>query len=458
MIGTASEPVEGALCGSYLAEVPGAGAAAAERRVFVEAMFDGGGFPGRRDEDWRFSEFGSLGRTRFSSLRGAAAGKAPAAWPGECAGQAVFVNGAPAGQPAVAPGALLGLLGPETAPSEVLDRAPDGSLVPVLPAFLADARDRARRPGLELAPCFRHPLEMLNAGLFGHGVSARVRAGTECAPLLLRSVRQEHGDRPAPTMLHPRFEVVVEPGARATVIEAHEGVFGTPESWTNPSTVCRVGRDARLDYLRLGLETGGGNHTGRTTFHLDRGARVRSAVLSLGEARARHDAAVVFRGEGSSASLNGLFVGAGRERAEHHTLVVHAARHAESRQLYKAVLADRASTVFDGQVVVAPGAVGTDAAQSNRNLLLSDGARAHTQPRLEIHADDVKCAHGAAIGRLDQDALFYLRSRGLGALDSRDLLIEAFAGEVLDRVSVEAARTLARAALARVREAGRAAA
>ncbi len=438
---------------SYLAEAGGPG-----RRAFVDGVFRRGGFPTSRDEDWRFSDFGNLARTEFRRLGEVAAGEAPAPWPGELAGRATFVNGSPAGAASAPPEAALELLGPGSASPELFDRSPDGDLQPALPVFVADARDRARRPGLDLAACFRHPLEMLNAGLFEGGAHLRIRAGESCGPVLLRSLRREDPDRPVPRMLHPRFVVDLAPGSRATLIEVHEGAFVNPDGWTNASTVCRLGADAQLDYIRVGLETGGGNHTGRATFHLDRGARVESTVLSLGEARARHDAAVVFRAPGGAASLNGLFVGAGRERAEHHTLAVHAAAHAESRQLYKAVLAEEARTVFDGQVVVAPGAIGTDASQSNRNLLLSDGARAHTQPRLEIHADDVKCAHGAAIGRLDQDALFYLRSRGLGALDSRDLLIEAFAGEVLDRIPVEAVRAIGRESLARVRSAGRAAA
>ena len=434
-----------------LALVPPGGSAADERRRFVNEVFRRGGFPTRKDEDWRFSGFGELARFPFRRLAPRetdTAGIEP--WPTGTKGEAVLVNGRGSGSP----GAPVELFEAATAPADLFDRDPDGTLRPALPVFLADARDRLHRPGLDLAACFRNPLEMLNAGLFGGGACLRVAAGTECGPVLLRSVRREDAGADAPGMLHPRFLITLGARSRATVIEVHEGEHSHPEGWTNPSTVVRLGAGARLDYLRLGIETGEGNHTGRTTFHLDRDASVTSTVLSLGRMKHRHDATAVFRGEGSSASLNGLFVGAGGERAEHHTLVVHAARHATSRQLYKAVLAEKARTVFDGQVVVAPGAAGTDAAQSNRNLLLSDGARAHTQPRLEIHADDVKCAHGAAIGRLDETALFYLRSRGLGALDSRDLLIEAFAAEVVEQAGDDTAQHLAAAALARVRSAG----
>lgn len=435
-----------------LALVPAGASASEERRRFVTGFFRRGGFPTRKDEDWRFSGFGALGRIRFQLVDAGSGVVEP--WPGETAGEAVLVGGAPAGPALSPPGVRVESFRADAAPEDLFDRDPDGTLRPALPVFLADARDRLHRPGLDLAACFRHPLEMLNAGLFTGGAAVRVAAGVDSGPVLLRSVRGEDGGG-VPGMLHPRFLVTLEPRSRATVIEIHEGRHASRQGWTNPSTVVRIGSGARLDYLRLSTETGGGSHTGRTTFHLDRDARVKSTVLSLGRMRHRHDATAVFRGEGSSASLNGLFVGAGRERAEHHTLVVHAARHATSRQLYKAVLADEARTVFDGQVVVAPGAAGSDASQSNRNLLLSDGARAHTQPRLEIHADDVKCAHGAAIGRLDEDALFYLRSRGLGALDSRDLLVEGFAGEIVEGVADERARTLTAASLARVRGRGR---
>ena len=150
--------------------------------------------------------------------------------------------------------------------------------------------------------------------------------------------------------------------------------------------------------------------------------------------------------------LEGLFLGVEAAKADQHTLAIHAARHTTSRQLFKNVLSDEATAVFDGKVVVAPGAIGTDASQANRNLLLSQKAAVHTRPRLEINADDVKCAHGAAIGRLDEDALFYLRSRGLGRMDSHEILVRGFAGEVVEKVPVAAVRGLAKDGLTRVRE------
>ena len=177
-------------------------------------------------------------------------------------------------------------------------------------------------------------------------------------------------------------------------------------------------------------------------------------MLALGAGISRSDASVVLAGEGAEADLNGLFLGLGQGVADQHTLAIHAAPRAVSRQLYKSVLADASCAIFDGKVVVAPGAVGTDASQANRNLLLSEEARVHTRPRLEILNDDVKCAHGAAIGRLDENALFYLRSRGLGRMDAREMLVAGFAGEVIRNLPSAAARELAESGLAAIRATG----
>ena len=244
--------------------------------------------------------------------------------------------------------------------------------------------------------------------------------------------------------------IELSPESRATIIEAHDGDSATA-GWTNPSTLCRVGRDAELRYVRLELETGAIVHTGRVTFELARNARVHSTVLSLTRSRSRTDTTAMLNAEGAEAALDGLFLGVGEAKADQHTLAVHAARNTTSRQLFKNVLADEAGAVFDGKVMVAPGASGTDASQSNRNLLLSDDARVHTRPRLEILNDDVKCAHGAAIGRLDEDAMFYLRSRGLGPKDAREMLVEAFAGEVIEKLPAPPLRELAESGLRRIR-------
>ncbi len=416
---------------------------AIRRREAVQEFFRSGGFPTATQEDWRFSDLGGLERTAYrrrSDLVGmprAGADDLPA-WTSGFEHRVLLSEGVPlnAGDFRNTNGVAFGNL--PIVPSD--DEEGDwGFVVPgAVPNTTAADLD---------AP-LRHPLEILNAGLFDCGFRVRVGRDEDAGPILLYSLRRESGH---PHMLHPRSVIELGPGSRLTVIEAHDGASETA-GWTNPSTLCRLGEGADLRYVRVELETGNVAHTGRVTFQLGRNARVHSTVLSLTSGRSRTDTTAVLTAEGAEVDLDGLFLGVNAAKADQHTLAIHAARHTTSRQLFKNVLADESSAVFDGKVVVAPGAIGTDATQANRNLLLSRKAAVHTRPRLEINADDVKCAHGAAIGRLDEDALFYLRSRGLGRMDSHEILVRGFAGEVVEKVPVEAVRALAAAGLQRVRE------
>ena len=151
----------------------------------------------------------------------------------------------------------------------------------------------------------------------------------------------------------------------------------------------------------------------------------------------RNDALATLDGEGAEVTLNGLYLADGDRLVDNHTTIDHARPHCPSHEVYKGILGGRARAVFNGKIIVRPDAQKTDAKQTNRALLLSDDALINTKPQLEIFADDVKCTHGAAIGQLDEDALFYLRARGLTYAEARDMLIHAFAGEVLDRVKIE---------------------
>ncbi len=380
------------------------------RRAAVQDFFAGGGFPTSALEDWRFSDLDGLKKTAWQRpvVR---PGEAPS-WTNDFESRVLLADGA------------LEVAG---APANGLDFG----------AASSEAWEDSSS---------RNPLEALNAGLFDCGFRVRLEKGREAGPILLYS-RRSGGDT---AMLHPRSVVELGPGSSLTVIEAHDGHAEDP-GWTNPTTLCRVGEDAHLRYVRVDLETGKMSHTGRVTFRLERNARVHSTVLSLTGGVSRTDTAAVLAAEGAEIDLEGLFLGVGAAKADQHTLAIHAARHTASRQLFKNVLTDEASAVFDGKVLVENGAIGTDASQSNRNLLLSKKAQIHTRPRLEINADDVTCAHGAAIGKLDEDALFYLRSRGLGRMDSREILVRGFAGEVVEKIPAETIRTLAAQGLQRVR-------
>ena len=407
----------------YLGQIPAEEIDA--REDAVHDFFDAGGFPTAALEDWRHSDLDGLKRTAWRLLDPDHAGEPPG-WTADFEHRVLLSGGVPLTTDYWQGGLAFGALQLEGG-----DRL----------AALDDL-------GLGMTASVRHPLEMLNAGLYDGGFRVQLAAEAEAGPVLLYSLRGDGGE---PAMSHPRSLIELAPGSRLTVVEVHDGHSASP-AWTNPTTLCRLGEDAELRYVRVDLETGDIAHTGRVTFRLERYARVHSTVLSLTGGKSRTDTVAVLNAEGAEVELDGLFLGVEKAKADQHTLAIHAARRTTSRQLFKNVLSDEASAVFDGKVVVAPGAFGTDASQSNRNLLLSQKAAVHTRPRLEINADDVKCAHGAAIGRLDEDALFYLRSRGLGRMDSHEILVRGFAGEIVEKVPVDAVRALAAGGLRRVRE------
>jgi Fe-S cluster assembly protein SufD len=178
-------------------------------------------------------------------------------------------------------------------------------------------------------------------------------------------------------------------------------------------------------------------HLGNVAARLARDARFAARTLTLGGAGVRNDLLAVLADTGAECDLDGLFLGAGSRIVDNHTTVDHAAPHGTSRELYKGILGDRSRGVFRGRIVVRPDAQKTDARQSNANVLIGSGAEIDTKPQLEIWADDVRCSHGATIGRLDETALFYLRSRGIGEAAARDLLLRGFAAEVLRKIGSE---------------------
>jgi Fe-S cluster assembly protein SufD len=173
---------------------------------------------------------------------------------------------------------------------------------------------------------------------------------------------------------------------------------------------------------------------------LGRDAQYHAQAVALGARTSRHNLDVVQTDTGTQASIDGLALLAGHQEADTHTTLDHAKPHGQSRQLHKCIVGDEAHAVFNGRIIVRKDAQQTDSAQASRNLLLSDRARVDTKPELEIFADDVKCAHGAAVGQIDADELFYLKSRGLDEASARDLLTYAFAAEVIDRVPVASLR------------------
>jgi Fe-S cluster assembly protein SufD len=240
-------------------------------------------------------------------------------------------------------------------------------------------------------------------------------------------------------MNHPRNLILAEEGAELTVVEEFLSL-GDTTAFCNAATELVAGEGAVVSHYRIEQGNRGLFQISTLRIQQDKSANVSSHSLLLGGALVRNNVHPVLAGEGGVCLINGLFLGREREHVDNYMLVEHASAHCESRQFYHGILDDQAHGVFHGRIIVHKDAQKTDAKQTNRNLLLSDNAQIDTKPQLEIFADDVKCTHGATIGQIEENALFYLRARGIDELSARRLLLEAFASECLDRMKEGPAR------------------
>jgi len=273
----------------------------------------------------------------------------------------------------------------------------------------------------------------LNAAFWTDGAFVRVPAAMsleEPIQLLFLATARE-----APHAEHPRSLIVLERGSRLALVESYVAL-GASAYLTNAVTEVVLGPGTDLDHHRIVVEGREAVHVGQTRVREERDSRFASCTVAFGGRLVRNDVSAVLGAEGAECRLSGLFVVGGEQHVDIHTIIDHVAPRATSRQLYKGVLDGTARGVFSGRVVVRPGANGTDAHQTNKNLLLSDGVEVDSKPQLEIFADDVKCSHGAADGQLAADAIFYLKSRGLDEAAARTLLTHGFANEVLGRIRV----------------------
>jgi Fe-S cluster assembly protein SufD len=256
------------------------------------------------------------------------------------------------------------------------------------------------------------------------------------------------------TLSQPRVLVVAEQGSRAVVIQDHVSV-GEGIRFTNSVSEVVTQAGADLDLVILQRENDLTHHVSNLAARQERDSRFRAHTITLGGSLVRNDCGALLADEGAECTLNGVFLGRGSQLIDNHTAIDHAVPHGTSRELYKGILCGKSKGVFRGRVVVRRDAQHTDAEQSNPNLLVADGAEINTKPQLEIYADDVKCSHGSAIGRLDPDALFYLRSRGIDEERARLLLTRGFAVEVLEQLPAPALRDATLELLEeRLREAG----
>jgi Fe-S cluster assembly protein SufD len=235
---------------------------------------------------------------------------------------------------------------------------------------------------------------------------------------------------------HPRTLILVGSGSQVTIVETYKG---GGRYFTNAVTELVAGDGAVIDHYKVQQESPEAYHVATMHATLGRSASYSTHSMSLGAALARHDSNAVLS-EGTDAIINGLYIVNGTQHVDNHTSIDHAKPHATSHELYKGILDGQAHAVFNGRIVVRKDAQKTDSKQTNKNLVLSDEAVIDTKPELQIWADDVRCTHGATIGQLDAEMLFYLRSRGIGATAARSLLIYAFAQDIVDRIKVPALR------------------
>lgn len=242
-----------------------------------------------------------------------------------------------------------------------------------------------------------------------------------------------------PTMTHPRVLVVAEEGAIGSVVESYVGLDGATYL-TNAVTEIVAADDARIDHCKLQQETLGAYHIASMQVELGRNANFVSHAATLGGKLTRNELTVVMNGEHADATLNGLVIIGGQQHVDNHTLLVHAKPNCPSHELYKHVLDKQATGVFKGKIYVEKDAQKTDSKQTSKSLLLSDEASMNSMPALEIYADDVKCTHGSTTGPVDEEMVFYLRSRGISLEAARHLLTYAFAADITRRIKVEPVR------------------
>lgn len=279
----------------------------------------------------------------------------------------------------------------------------------------------------------RSPMAVFNAALLRDGLLIKAvgdaAAGGPIGILYL--------DSPSSAVVQTRLEIDVADGATLSVIECSMSA-GPGRQFTNAVAGASLGRGARLDHVRIQNRDSRHVSVNRLDVRLGQDAVFQHNGFDLGGALTRNDVAAEIAGAGASVLLNGLYLASGEQHIDNHTSILHAVGPATSVEEYRGILAGESRCVFNGKVTVAKGADGTDSRQSNHNLLLSKKAEIDTKPELEIYTDDVKCAHGATVGQLDEDALFYLRSRGLDANQAQQMLTRAFAASALGTLAISA--------------------
>jgi Fe-S cluster assembly protein SufD len=387
----------------------------AEARSQALDRFLSRGFPTTRDEEWRFTNIAPIAALRPTPApvrafdAAIAAGLQPA---GQTGVSLVVVNGRLSGPlPALPTGVTIRTF-PSARAAELLPSRPEGGtvFVDLNTAYFEDI------VVIEIAP-----------------------RAVVIEPIQVLFVSMADGE---PVLVTPRLVVHAGEASQATIIETY--VDATPDgvAWVNAVVDVRVDAGAILDHVKVQRQNPVSFHLAGTFVRVDRSGTFTSHAVTVGGRIARNDIVSVLDGEGAECTLNGLYVGNGESLIDTHTTIDHAKAHCPSHEVYKGIMAGKSKAVFNGKILVRLDAQKTDAKQTNKALLLTDEAQINTKPQLEIFADDVKCTHGAAIGQLDEDALFYLKARGISAIDARNMLIHAFADDVLTGIRLDSVRRM----------------
>jgi Fe-S cluster assembly protein SufD len=393
----------------------------AARRASFE-RFAALGFPTRKNEDWHFTGVAPIAEQEFVLLAAKSGDLqreelAPFTFGASGWSTVVFVNGR---------------FAPELSDC---DKLPAGVAVRDL-ASAWDVMPIADRVGT-IADADNHSFTALNGAFLHDGAVVQIAKDVEvAAPIHLLFVTDANA---AKGMMHSRNFIAVGRHAKATIVESYVSTTNAMY-FTNAVTEVSLGEGATLQHFKIQREAGRAFHVGTVEVEQARDSHYVSFSLAMGAAFARSNIYTRLNGEGSGATLNGLYMIEDEQVSDHQTQVIHSQPNTYSRELYKGVLDGRSHGVFNGKVYVHPAAQKTDGKQTNKTLLLSDTAHVDTKPQLEIFADDVKCTHGATIGQIDATALFYLKSRGIESAFARRLLTYAFAADVLETIEVDEIR------------------
>ncbi|HET6349981.1 MAG TPA: Fe-S cluster assembly protein SufD [Candidatus Krumholzibacteria bacterium] len=378
------------------------------------------GFPSLREEDWRFTRTRPIAELDFMPAEVAtnvdeAAIVAHTFDDSHCH-RLVFVNGR------------------VSAGLSRIGKLPRGVWIGALSDALRERGDRVKTllgKGVDLGT---QRFVALNTAFWSDGMYVEVADSV----VLDRPIHVVHVTVPGstPAMTHPRLVVVADRGAEVAIAESHIGL-GDAQYFTNAVSEMVCGDNASLTHWKVQRESTRAFHVAMQTARVGASARFSTMNICMGGALVRNDVHTLLAGEGIDARVDGLYLAGGRQHVDNHTFIRHGQPHCHSFELYKGILDGHSRGVFNGRIYVDPVAQKTDAKQENNCMLISDDARINSNPQLEIFADDVKCTHGAAIGKTDDESLFYLRSRGIPLTEARDLMVYAFASEVLERITEE---------------------